>query len=432
MELVEWILAPKNMEQAIKAVKANKGAPGIDEMPVGQLPSYFAEHGQEIAGQIRNKEYRPAPVRRVYIPKSNGDKRPLGIPTVVDRVVQQATAQILSLGYDKYFSEYSYGFRPGRSAHDAMKKVLEYLNEGYTWIVDLDIAKYFDTVNHDKLISILRERIVDPRVLHLIRSFLRAGAMENGVVTLGEMGVPQGGPLSPILANVYLDKFDKELEQRGLKFVRYADDCIILVKSEKAADRVMKSVVSWLERKLFLKVNAEKTKVTRPMKCTFLGFTFWESNATWKPVPAKSRRAKLMDMVKEVTIRRRANARSIGELFRRLNQKIIGWINYYRIGVMKTFLYQFGQWTRHKVRTFILKQWKRPRTVFKELQKLNRTYNGGFSDEDIFKVANSRLGPYRSAGGKTVNFLISPEILGRKTEDRPGLVDPLQYYLSKV
>ena len=276
MELIEWILKEENLKAAIKAVRQNKGAAGIDKMPVDALDGYFREHGEEIKAQIREKKYKPQPVRRVYIPKANGKQRPLGIPTVVDRVIQQATAQVLSQGYERYFSEHSHGFRPNRSCHTAMLEALRYLNEGYEWVIDLDIEKYFDTVNHDKLVSILREHINDAATLHLIRGFLKAGVMEDGLVSPSTEGVPQGGPLSPVLSNVYLDKLDKELESRGLHFVRYADDCNIFVKSEMAADRVMKSVTSWLERKLRLKVSATKTKVVRPTKSTFLGFTFWK------------------------------------------------------------------------------------------------------------------------------------------------------------
>ena len=224
VELIDRILSDENIKAAIHAVRSNKGAAGIDKMTVYALEGYFAEHGTEIKAQIRAKEYKPQPVRRVYIPKANGKQRPLGIPTVVDRVIQQAVAQVLSRGYERYFSDYSYGFRPNRDCHMAIGKVLEYLNDGYEWVIDLDIEKYFDTVNHDKLISILRERINDAPTLHLIRSFLKAGVMEKGLVSPTEEGVPQGGPLSPVLSNVYLDKLDRELEGRGLRFVRYADD----------------------------------------------------------------------------------------------------------------------------------------------------------------------------------------------------------------
>lgn len=429
MELIEWILDDKNLKEAIKAVKRNKGAEGVDQMTVDGLDGYFREHKEEIKNQIRNKKYNPMPVRRVYIPKSNGKQRPLGIPTVVDRVVQQEVAQILSLGYDRYFSENSYGFRPGRSAHQAMEQALVYLNEGYEWVIDLDIEKYFDTVNHDKLISILRERINDAPTLHLIRSFLRAGVMEGGMISPSEEGVPQGGPLSPVLSNIYLDKLDKELEARGLRFVRYADDCNIFVKSEMAAERVRKSITSWLERKLRLKVNATKTKVVRPTKSTFLGFTFWKGKDGWKCRPAKERKKRLYDKTRKILCRKKAAARSMGITFKQLNDLIRGWINYFRIGSMKGFMSEYGQWLRHKVRVVILKQWKKPKTIHRNLQKMNRIVGCNFTDEEIFKVANSRLGWYRRCGMYVVNYALNPEILGRKTKDRPGLIDPLMYYL---
>ena len=432
MELIEWILQDENINKAIKSVKKNKGAYGIDKMSVEELDGYFATHREEIKSQIRDGKYKPIPVRRVYIPKSNGKKRPLGIPTVVDRVVQQATAQVLSLGYDKYFSEHSYGFRPGRSCQQAIEEALVYLNEGYEWVIDLDIEKYFDTVNHDKLISILRERINDAKTLRLVRQFLQAGVMENGLISPSKEGVPQGGPLSPILSNVYLDKLDQELEARGLHFVRYADDCNIFVKSEMAADRVMKSVTSWLERKLRLKVSATKTKVVRPTKSNFLGFTFWKSKDGWKCKPANDRKKRLYAKTRAILCRRKAVARPMKSTFEQLNWLIRGWINYYRIGSMKIFLEEYGQWLRHKVRVVILKQWKKPKRIYLNLQKLNRIIGCGFAHEEIFKVANSRLGWYRRSGMYVVNFAISPEILGRKTKSRPGLVDPLQYYLSNI
>lgn len=432
MELIEWILQDENINKAIKSVKKNKGAYGIDKMSVEELDGYFATHREEIKSQIRDGKYKPIPVRRVYIPKSNGKKRPLGIPTVVDRVVQQATAQVLSLGYDKYFSEHSYGFRPGRSCQQAIEEALVYLNEGYEWVIDLDIEKYFDTVNHDKLISILRERISDAKTLRLVRQFLQAGVMENGLISPSKEGVPQGGPLSPILSNVYLDKLDQELEARGLHFVRYADDCNIFVKSEMAADRVMKSVTSWLERKLRLKVSATKTKVVRPTKSNFLGFTFWKSKDGWKCKPANDRKKRLYAKTRAILCRRKAVARPMKSTFEQLNWLIRGWINYYRIGSMKIFLEEYGQWLRHKVRVVILKQWKKSRRIYLNLQKLNQIIGCGFTHEEIFKVANSRLGWYRRSGMYVVNFAISPEILGRKTKSRPGLVDPLQYYLSNI
>ena len=432
MELIEWILQDENIDKAIKAVKQNKGANGIDKMTVGELDAYFALHRNEIKTQIREGKYKPNPVRRAYIPKSNGKKRPLGIPTVVDRVVQQATAQVLSLGYDKYFSEHSYGFRLNRNCQQAVEEALGYLNEGYEWVIDLDIEKYFDTVNHDKLISILRERINDAKTLRLIRQFLQAGVMENGLINPSEEGVPQGGPLSPVLSNVYLDKLDKELESRGLCFVRYADDCNIFVKSEMAANRVMKSVTSWLERKLKLKVSATKTKVVRPTKSNFLGFTFWKNGEGWKCKPANDRKKRLYEKTRAILCRRKAVARPMKSTIEQLNWLIRGWINYYRIGSMKIFLEEYGQWLRHKVRVVILKQWKKPKRIYLNLQKLNRIVGCNFTDEEMLKVANSRLGWYRRSGMYVVNFALNPQILGCKTKGRPGLVDPLNYYLSNI
>ena len=429
MKLIEKILSEENLNEAVKRVKANKGACGIDKMPVSELDEYFRKHKEEIIFSIMNMTYKPQPVRRVYIPKSNGKTRPLGIPTAVDRVVQQATAQVLSQIYDESFSDNSYGFRPKRSAHEAIDKVLNYLNEGCEWVIDLDIEKYFDTVNHDKLISILREKVNDKTTLHLIRSFLRAGVMEKGLTSPAEIGVPQGGPLSPILSNIYLDKFDKELEERGLRFVRYADDCDIFVKSEMSANRVMKSVTSWLERKLFLKVSATKTKVVRPNKSNFLGFTFWKDSSEWKCRPSEDRKAKLYAKIKEVLKRKVAAAEPLSYIFTKVNQIVKGWINYFRIGSMKTFITEFGQWLRHKIRVIIIKQWKKTKRIYINLQRINKRFKCNFTEEDIYKVANSRLGLYRQCGMNVINFIISPTVLAIRKANRPGLVNPLEYYL---
>ena len=426
------ILSDENLEEAIRRVKRNRGAAGVDGMKTSELDEYFSKHKEIIKQQIRNMQYRPKPVRRVYIPKPNGKQRPLGIPSVADRVVQQAAAQVLSGIYDSTFSDHSYGFRPNRSAHDAMKDVLNNLNSGYDWVIDLDIEKYFDTVNHDKLISILREKVNDKRTLHLIRSFLKAGVMVNGLVSPTELGVPQGGPLSPILSLIYLDKFDKELESRGLHFVRYADDCDIFVKSEMAADRVMKSVASWLERKLFLKVSPTKTKVVRPTHSEFLGFTYWKAKDGWHCKPSDDRKKRLMAKTKAVLQRKEAISRPLAVTFTKLNQIVRGWINYFIIGDMKAFLDEYGQWMRHKVRVIIIKQWKKPKRIDTNLQRLNAMFPCNFTDEDTYKVANSRLGWYRRSGMDVVNYALSPKVLAlpsRKT-GRPGLVNPLEYYLN--
>ncbi len=431
MELIDQILSQSNLKEAIKRVKANKGAAGVDKRTIYEIDDYFKKHQVEIKQSIRAMKYKPQAVRRVYIPKANGKKRPLGIPTVVDRVIQQAICQVLMKIYDPEFSAYSYGFRPKRSSHDAMEQVLEYLDEGYQWVIDLDIEKYFDTVNHDKLISTLREQINDKTTLHLIRSFLKAGIMEDGLVKPNKLGVPQGGPLSPILSNIYLDKFDKELEERGLHFVRYADDCNIFVKSKMSADRVMKSATSWLERKLFLKVNATKTKVVRPTKSNFLGFTFFKTGEKWQCKPGDDRKKKLYEKLKLVLCRRKAVAMPLSLIFTKVNQIVRGWINYFRIGSIKVFLFKLGQWMRHKIRVIIIKQWKLPKRIYTNLMRINKVFRCGFSDEDIHKTANTRLGLYKRCTGNVINYLLSPKVLGIKKAERPGLIDPLEYYLTR-
>ena len=430
MELIEKILSEENLQKAIRKVKKNKGAPGVDKMTVQEVEEWFNQYKEELISKILNKQYKPMPVKRVYIPKPNGKQRPLGIPTVVDRVIQQAMLQVLSEIYEPIFSDHSYGFRPNRSAHMAMGEVLGYLNAGYEWIVDVDIEKFFDTVNHDKLISILRERVNDSRTLHLIRAYLQAGVLDKGLVRSSTIGTPQGGPISVILSNIYLDKFDKELESRNLRFARYADDCIIFVKSEMSANRVMKSVTSWLERKLFLKVSATKTKVVRPTKGQFLGFTFYKAKTVWKCTPTKDRKKRLYSNIQKYLERKHAVSRPLSVTFKKLNQMIRGWIQYFKISSIKVFLEEFGQWLRHKVRCIIIKQWKRPRTIYKNLMKLNIACRCKFTHDDIFKCANSRLGWYRRSTGNIVNFLLSPTVLGIKKGDRPGLVNPLIYYLE--
>lgn len=432
MRLIDKILSRTNLDVAIKQVENNKGAPGIDKMDTTQVRDYFRRNEKEIKDSILNMTYKPTPVRRVYIPKANGKQRPLGIPTVVDRVIQQAIAQQLNIIYEPLFSDHSYGFRTGRDCHGAVDEVLHYLNDGYQWVIDLDIEKYFDTVNHDKLISILREQVNDKITLHLIRNFLRAGIMDKGVFGETKEGVPQGGPLSPVLSNIYLDKFDKELESRGLNFTRYADDVCTYVKSEMSANRVMKSITSWLERKLFLKVSASKTKVVKPTKSNFLGFTFWKNGEYWKCKPADDRKARLYEKIRQVLIRSHAVARPMKDTFVKVNQIVRGWINYFKIGSMKVFIDKFGQWLRHKIRVIIIKKWKKPRTIYNNLQLLNKKPRNNFSHEEIYKVANSRLGLYRQSGMIVVNYLISPSILAKKKKERPGLVNPLEYYVSRI
>lgn len=432
MDLIEVIISKENLNRAYKKVVSNKGTSGIDEMTVKELGNYIREHKNEIISSLRNRTYMPKPVRRVYIPKSNGKKRPLGIPTVLDRTIQQAIAQPISDIYENIFSDYSYGFRPNRSCHDAIKQALIYLNQGNEWVIDIDIEQFFDKVNHDKLIQILREQVNDSTTLNLIRKYLRAGVMENGIEKATKTGVPQGGPLSVILSNIYLDKLDKELEERGLRFTRYADDVLIFTKSEKAANRVMNSITKWLEKKLFLKVNATKTKVVKPIRSKYLGFTFIKHGGEWKVRPTNEKKKALKDKLCEYLKRNKAVARPLAVTIKRVNEILRGWINYFRIGIMKNFMIELGKWLRHKIRVIVIKQWKRPRTIYRNLMYLNRKYRNGFSHDDIFKVANSRLGWYKRSSMNVVNFIISKELLETKIKDGVGLLNPLSYYLREV
>ena len=299
-------------------------------------------------------------------------------------------------------------------------------------MIDIDIEQFFDKVNHDKLIQILREQVNDSTTLNLIRKYLRAGVMENGLEKATKTGVPQGGPLSVILSNIYLDKLDKELEQRGLRFTRYADDVLIFTRSEMSANRVMKSITDWLERKLFLRVNATKTKVVRPTRSKYLGFTFLKHGGEWKVKPTNEKKKELKAKLSEYLKRNKAIARPLAVTVKRVNEIVRGWINYFRIGMMKQFMDEFGQWLRHKIRVVVLKQWKTAKTIYRNLSYLNRKYQKGFSHEDIFKVANSRLGWYKRSGMNVVNFIISKELLETKIKDSAGLLNPLSYYLSNV
>nr|WP_294495631.1 group II intron reverse transcriptase/maturase [uncultured Mediterraneibacter sp.] len=432
MELIEVILSKENLNRAYKKVVANKGAGGVDGVAVEELGNYIRENREKIITSLRNRTYIPKPVRRVYIPKDNGKKRPLGIPTALDRTIQQAISQPISDIYEEIFSDYSYGFRPGRSCHDAIRQALEYLNDGYEWVVDIDIEQFFDKVNHDKLIQILREQVNDSTTLNLIRKYLKAGVMENGLEKATITGVPQGGPLSVVCSNVYLDKLDKELEHRGLRFTRYADDVLIITKSEMAANRVLKSISEWLERKLFLKVNATKTKVVRPTRSKYLGFTFLKNGREWKVKPTTEKKKKLKKKLSEYLKRGKAIARPLAVTVKRVNEMVRGWINYFRIGMMKEYMEKFGEWLRHKIRVIVMKQWKKPKTIYRNLSYLNWKNRNGFSHEEIYKVANSRLGWYKRSGMNVVNFIISKDLLENRIKDGAGLLNPLSYYLAKV
>jgi len=432
MNLIEVITTKENLNRAYKKVVENKGASGIDGITVEELGDYIKSNKDDIVNSIRNRAYFPKPVRRVYIPKSNGKMRPLGIPTALDRTIQQAIAQPISDIYENIFSEYSYGFRPNRSCHDAIKQALDYLNDDYEWVIDIDIEQFFDKVNHDKLIQILREQVNDSATLNLIRKYLKAGVMEQGLVKATKTGVPQGGPLSVVLSNIYLDKLDKELEQRGLRFVRYADDVLIFTKSEMAANRVMKSISDWTLRKLFLKVNATKSKVVRPTRSKYLGFTFLKHSGQWKVKPTTEKKKALYKKMSEYLKRGKAVSRSLVVTIKRVNQMVVGWINYFRIGMMKGFMEEFGAWLRHKIRVILMKQWKIPKTIYRNLTYLNKKYNNGFNHEAIYKVANSRLGWYKRSGMNVVNFILNPKLLETKIKDGACLLNPLQYYLRSV
>lgn len=434
MSLIDEILSKENLNQAYKRVVSNKGSAGIDGVNVEKLKDHLKINGGQIRKSITERTYKPKAVKRVYIPKGKNSKRPLGIPTATDRVIQQAISQKLSAIYEPKFSNSSYGFRPNKSAHMAIDKVIEYLNDGYEWVIDLDIEKFFDTVNHDKLIQVLRLEVNDSTTLNLIRKYLKAGVMEKGIFTKTKIGTPQGGPISPILSNILLDQFDKEMEKRGRLFVRYADDVNLFVRSEKAADRVIKSVVSWLERKLFLKVNASKTRITRPSKSKFLGFTFMKNSEEWKAKPHNESKEKLKRNVNKILCRRRASALPLSVIFMKLNQVIRGWINYFRIGSMKLFIKEFGAWMRHKVRVIILKQWKKPPTIIKNLTRLNILFKNGFNEESIYKVAHSGYGPYKRASLNVCNFILSPKMLEMPNpkENRQGLINPYAYYLKST
>lgn len=419
MELLEKILSKDNLNKAYKQVYRNKGASGVDGITVEELSSYIKEHKEEILWQIRNRKYKPQPVRRVEIPKENGKMRKLGIPSVIDRVLQQAVVQVLTPIYEEQFSNSSYGFRPKRSCEMAVIKALECFNDGYDYIVDIDLESFFDEVNQDKLMAIVHRTIKDNDVISLIRKFLQSGVMEKGVVVETNKGTPQGGNLSPLLSNIMLNELDKELEKRGLNFVRYADDCLIMVKSEKAANRVMESITTFITKKLGLKVNVEKSKVARPRQIKYLGFGFYKNNkGTWRPKPHIKSVKKFISKLKEIT--GRSDGKSIDYKIERLNQVTRGWINYFKIADMKKTMEKVSEHLRYRLRMCIWKYWKIPRARYKALRKL------GIKEESAYMVANTRRGYYFVASTVVLHMAISNNRLKQK-----GLVFPLEYY-SKV
>ena len=417
-DLLERILSKDNMNNAYKRVKANKGSHGIDGMTVDELLQYLKEHGQVLRQSLLEGRYRPQPVRRVEIPKPDGGKRLLGIPTVVDRVIQQAIAHVLTPIYENKFCDNSYGFRPLRSAKQAVEKCKAYINAGYTWVVDIDLAKYFDTINHDKLIRILSNDIKDGRVISLIRKYLQSGVMINGVVMDTEEGAPQGGPLSPLLSNVMLHELDMELTRRELFFCRYADDCNIYVKSKKAANRVMESITRFIEEKLKLKVNKDKSTVDRPWKLKFLGFSFYRGKSEYRIRIHEKPLNKFKAKLKELTSR--SNAMNMEYRFLKLKQAIVGWINYFAIADMKIILKTLDEWLRRRIRMCFWKQWKKIKTKHDNLVKL------GTENYKAWEYANTRKSYWKISN----SFILSKTLTNEYLKEI-GLISILQIYSLK-
>jgi len=395
--LMKEVVERENLRRALKRVKANKGAPGVDGMTVEELPEHLKENWPAIREQLLSGVYKAQPVRRVEIPKPDGGMRRLGIPTVLDRFIQQAVMQILQGEWDWTFSEHSYGFRPKRSAHQAVSKAQGYIAKGYRWVADIDLEKFFDRVNHDKLMGTIAKRITDKRVLKLVRAFLNAGVMENGLVGPTDEGTPQGGPLSPLLSNIVLDNLDRELEMRGHRFVRYADDCNIYVRSERAGKRVMGSISDFITKKLKLKVNEEKSAVARPWKRKFLGFSFtWNRQPKRRIAPKAVKRFK--KRVRELT--RRTRGVSLEEMVRQLSVYLRGWRGYFGFSQTPSVLKSLEEWIRHRLRCVVWKQWKRGRVRFAELRKR------GVSKVLAAQTAGSAHGPWRISNSPALNIAL--------------------------
>lgn len=417
-DLLGRIISRDNLNRAYKRVKANKGSHGIDGMKVDELLQHLKENGGALRQSLLIGRYKPQPVRRVEIPKPDGGIRLLGIPTVVDRVIQQAIAQILIPIYEKKFCDESYGFRPARSAKQAIKRCKYYIDIGHEWVVDIDLAKYFDTINHDMLIRILSKDIKDGRVISLVRKYLQSGVMINGIVRDTETGAPQGGPLSPLLSNVMLHELDVELTKRKLKFVRYADDCNIYVKSEKAANRVMKSITRFIEEKLKLKVNEDKSKVDKPWKLKFLGFSFYKIKGKCRIRVHEKPIIKFKSKLKELTSR--SNAMSMKYRLLKLKQSILGWINYFAIADMKNILQNLDGWLRRRIRMCFWKQWKKIKTKQINLTRL------GIPKYKAWEYANSRKSYWRISNSP----ILGKSLTNNYLKDI-GLISMLEIYLLK-
>jgi len=415
VELIEKVLSNQNLYEAYLQVYRNKGASGIDGVTVDELGEYLYENKEEIKKQILNRKYKPQPVRRVEIPKENGKMRLLGIPTVVDRVLQQALVQVLSPIYELQFSNSSYGFRSLRSCEMAVTRSLELMNDGNDYIVDIDLERFFDTVNQDKLISIIRRTIKDGEVVSLIRKFLQSGVMVNGVEQATLTGTPQGGNLSPLLSNIMLNELDKELEARGLNFTRYADDCLIYLKSQKAAERVMETITKFIEKKLGLIVNVSKSKISRPKGIKYLGFGFYNKNGTWRPKPHLKSVEKLIQKLKKLLCR--SWSISLDHRLLKLKQLIYGWVNYFKIADMKKLMETLDENIRRKIRVVIWKQWKKMTRKYKNLRKL------GITHELAYMTATTSKGNYVVGNTRCLKIAINNKRLNKR-----GLVSLLDRY----
>ena len=389
--LMEQILHKDNLNKAYKKVKSNKGAGGVDGMSVDELLGFLRDNQKQLIQQIKDGKYKPNPVRRVEIPKeTKGEFRKLGVPTVVDRVFQQAITQVLSPIYEKQFSENSFGFRPNRGAHDALKQCQTNVNDGYVYVVDMDLEKFFDTVSQSKLIEVLSRTIKDGRVISLIHKYLNAGVISRGMFEKTAVGMPQGGPLSPLLSNIMLNEMDKELTRRGHRFVRYADDCMIFCKSRKSAERTLENIVPYIEGKLFLKVNRTKTSVAHISKVKYLGYSFYRYKGKCRFRVHPKSVEKMKNKIRELTDRSNGWGNEYRAL--KLTQFIRGWLNYFGKADMKSLLRSNDEWLRHRIRAIYWKQWKKVKTKFKELRKL------GVEEEKAWICANMRNGNWYCSG----------------------------------